>query len=400
MRVGLGIVALSVMTTLTACSSSANGSDHSGASSNEPGAPALSGKTIAIGAINGDTGSSSVKGVADGLAAFVKYLNSNGGIGGRPVSINRCDADTDPQKATECARRIAGDKSVLVAAGGETGYGSVVVPALGAASDPLSYICPVPVTPQETTATNAFCLIGTGVSYYTAMAHFKKNGATKGAFVTTDTDNGHAASQFTTQQAKSQGLEIKSTYSPPSSPDFLPEMQSVLADKPDFIMIGLAPDQLLQATKALVTLQSTVPVGTLGELLPESSRKELADAQFDIVYGSEVPDVATNKDPEIALYLDWMNKSRYSSEIGSLSLAGWLSGRVVQKVIEAIGPDKATRATIGQYLRTQTVTVPLLPPLSLAQAPKGQPAVANPTALVAMVSHGKTTVSTERVSIP
>jgi hypothetical protein len=79
--------------------------------------------------------------------------------------------------------------------------------------------------------------------------------------------------------------------------------------------------------------------------------------------------------------------------IGTGSLGGWLTGRVLQKVIETLGEGNVTRASILEFLETQTVAgVELLRELALANARKSVPGltrVMNPTSSVFQVKGGK-----------
>jgi hypothetical protein len=96
----------------------------------------------------------------------------------------------------------------------------------------------------------------------------------------------------------------------------------------------------------------------------------------------------------MVLYRTWMKSSGGGAEIGDLSLQGWLVGRTMQAaaVKAGAGGGALNRPGILRALRTQELTVPLLPPLSLAKAPKQTPgysSVANPTVHVALFQGGE-----------
>jgi branched-chain amino acid transport system substrate-binding protein len=401
---GLSVVAVVCVSVLVAgCSSSGK----SGGASDTSSATPAAGSPIGVASINTETGAGNLKPMADGFAAFTAYVNAQGGIDGHPLVQHRCDTDNDAQLAATCSRNAVDDKLIIVAAGGEEKFAPSVMGTLAAATDPMGYICPGPVVTSENSAPNSFCLgAGTGISFYLDTKYAQDQYHVKSsAMITGDTTDGHNTGAFFAKQAEALGVKLSQTYFSPTTPDFLPVVQGVLAQKPDYIWLGAAPTQEAQVLQALVTLGSTVPVGTLASLVPVTTTREIASADYPLIFDSSLPDISTSSDPEIAIYKTWMQKQGLSDSIGPLSLQGWLSGRVVQKAIEQIGADKVTRANMMALLRTGTIKdVPLMPAtLGLIDAPKQTPGLtscANPSAYVAVMKKGVTTVTDTKVTLP
>jgi ABC-type branched-subunit amino acid transport system substrate-binding protein len=401
---------------LAACSSSSKSSTSAGSTTSAPAAAGTSagaaptGTPVGIATINPDTGTGNLKAIGDGLAAFIAYANTTQGFAGRPGVQKRCDYANDPGKAADCARTAVADPSVVVAAAGEGRYSDSVVSTEVSASDPLGNVCPGLNTPGEGKASNTFCLgAGSDIYNYLDMSYLKKQNPSfaKGYCITADSAAGHNTCTTAANHATAMGLSMSQAYFPPTQADFLPVAQAAIAAKPDFILFGAGLAQELAIARAFMTLGSTIPMGSYGVLLPQSSITQLAAAKFPIVVDAQFADAAASSDPEIQLYRQWMQKQSYGDEIGELSLSGWIAGRVVQRVVvETTSPGSpTTRAKILNFLRTGQFTgIPLEPsPLSLQLAPKQSPgltSVANPSAHVALIQKGQKTVLEDTVALP
>lgn len=402
--------------TLAACSSSKSGgstsSSSGAASSSASGSAAASptGTPVEFGAIGSETGTgASGKPTNDGLAAFIAYANSTTGFGGRPGKLDRCDDMLDPQKATDCARNTVGNTAIIAStvSGRQAG---VEIPEFEKAADPMPDVCGSANSPQELTSPIGFCLSAGSLFYnYLDMSYLKSKNSnfSKGYFITADSTAGHQTGAAAATLAQGLGLTLTQAYFPPAQTDFLPVAQAALAAKPDFLLIGAAPAQELSLLQALITLNSTVPLGTYSQLIPNANYPQIASAKFQIVMDAPFPDAATSTDPEVTLYRTWMSKEGYSSELGSGSLQGWVTGEVFQAAADAVkksGGD-LTRANILKSLRTGTFTnLPLLvSPLSLANAPKktaGYNNLANATENVGTIQAGKYSFLTDTVTLP
>jgi ABC-type branched-subunit amino acid transport system substrate-binding protein len=386
---------------VSACGSSSKSTTPSAAATAKP-----SGTPVGIASLVAETGSGNLKGMADGLQAFVDYANTDGGgFGGRPGALHRCDTKNDAQVATECARTAAGDASTVVAMGNGRN-GDVLSATLAGAADPVAYVCPGVSHPSEGMAASGFCLYaGSPAGFYSALQYMKQKGLAKGYYTTADSAGGHATGKLLTQFAQGLGMTLAQAYFPTTQSDFLPVAQAAMAAKPDFILFAAGVPQELSLAQAFVTLGSTIPMGTWSALLPSDSQTQLKDAKFTIVVDAAVPDAATSNDPEVKLYRQWMGKGGHTDELGDSSLQGWLVGRTMQAVAKqlATGGKELNRPGIVQALKTGTFAIPLLGDLSLSKAPKTTPGfvtVADPTVHIATVDKGQKTILDQTATLP
>ena len=108
--------------------------------------------------------------------------------------------------------------------------------------------------------------------------------------------------------------------------------------------------------------------------------------------GQAYPSVDTESE-EMGLFKENMEAIGSGDNVGTGSLGGWLTGRVLQKVIETLGEGNVTRASILDFLQTQTVEgVELRPTSSPGNAPQSVPgmtSVADPISNVYQVEGGE-----------
>jgi len=82
------------------------------------------------------------------------YINSNGGINGRPIEVEVCDEQFDPAVAATCARQAVEDGVVSVV-GSFTYFAEAVVPVI-AESDITWFGACCPISPSELTDPHSF----------------------------------------------------------------------------------------------------------------------------------------------------------------------------------------------------------------------------------------------------
>lgn len=87
------------------------------------------------------------KNIHEAAKVYAKWVNDNGGIGGRPLQVDTCDDKGDPNTLLACGRRAVSNKVVAVV-GSFTLNGDKIVPALSKAKIPWFGIC-CPTTGPE-----------------------------------------------------------------------------------------------------------------------------------------------------------------------------------------------------------------------------------------------------------
>src|SRR5580704_13566094 len=163
LRGGVCGLAAAAALILTACSSnSANGTAAGSASaaatvSGSTAGSTAHGKPIDLALMTEYTGAGTGGDSYVGAQAAIKYINAHGGVNGRPLAIQECVDNDDPNLAASCAANIANNPSVIAAVGQVTLQGSVVdpvfqhagLPAVGGfAAVSADFTSPVVFTPS------------------------------------------------------------------------------------------------------------------------------------------------------------------------------------------------------------------------------------------------------------
>ena len=94
------------------------------------------------------------KNIANTAKAYEKYINSRGGIAGRPLAVTVCDEQFDPAVATTCARQAV-DGGMVSVVGSFTFFAESIVPVI--AESNITWFGPCcPITPSELTSKDSF----------------------------------------------------------------------------------------------------------------------------------------------------------------------------------------------------------------------------------------------------
>jgi branched-chain amino acid transport system substrate-binding protein len=92
--------------------------------------------------------------IANTADAYAEYINSRGGIAGRPLEVTVCDEQFDPAVATTCAREAVEEDMVAII-GSFTFFAESIVPVI--AESDITWFGPCcPITPSELTSPHSF----------------------------------------------------------------------------------------------------------------------------------------------------------------------------------------------------------------------------------------------------
>jgi branched-chain amino acid transport system substrate-binding protein len=92
--------------------------------------------------------------IANTANAYADYINSRGGIAGRPLEVTVCDEQFDPAVATTCARQAVEENMVSIV-GSFTFFAESIVPVIAESGITWFGAC-CPITPSELTSPYAF----------------------------------------------------------------------------------------------------------------------------------------------------------------------------------------------------------------------------------------------------
>ncbi len=92
--------------------------------------------------------------ISDTANAYADYINTRGGIAGRPLEVTVCDEQFDPAVATTCARQAVEEGMVSIV-GSFTFFAESIVPVIAESSITWFGAC-CPITPSELTSPYSF----------------------------------------------------------------------------------------------------------------------------------------------------------------------------------------------------------------------------------------------------
>jgi branched-chain amino acid transport system substrate-binding protein len=92
--------------------------------------------------------------IANTANAYADYINTRGGIAGRPLEVTVCDEQFDPAVATTCARQAVEEGMVSVV-GSFTFFAESIVPVIAESNITWFGEC-CPITPSELTSDHSF----------------------------------------------------------------------------------------------------------------------------------------------------------------------------------------------------------------------------------------------------
>lgn len=252
-------------------SSATPGSDSGGSRSTTTTVP-CAGKPIKVTTIATLTGALAFKSrkedMSNGIKAALASVNGRCQLG-RPLSINLCDDQSDPNQSTSCGRKAASDGSLAI-------FGDVGLQDNGVTASRLPGVLTTGATLFELTNPKSFPGSSAPVLIMGSVTAAKAAGVKDYLLVSTDTPG----TQFVAGQAKalasSLGVNLTTLFFPPDTTDFASVAAQVAAKKPSAIglivpsavpfMNALNAEGILPKDTPVFTALSLVPPEVIGEL--------------------------------------------------------------------------------------------------------------------------------------
>jgi branched-chain amino acid transport system substrate-binding protein len=252
----IGALAASAMV-LAGCSSSGNsgstgGSTPTSASASSASsasaaaaAPKLTGATIRIGFIDALTGRNT-QGVqsASLAAAWVKWVNANGGIGGHPVQVIVEDSKNDPGTAQTVVQDLVQNQHVVALMIDDTTAEASIAPYV--ASHHIAMIGGFGASPATWSALPNWFTMGTTVPtfIYMGAAAAEATGATSfGAATCTDTATCAAVGPLYKVSSAAEGLKFAGVVGmPDNAPSYTAQCLTLIQGGANSIVLSIPPD--------------------------------------------------------------------------------------------------------------------------------------------------------------
>lgn len=308
-----------------------------------------------IGALNPLTGTGSEDG--PGMLAMIRatadYINAAGGIGGRMFEVFSEDDQTKPEAGVLAAKKLVEVNKVDAIVGTwSSGVTLAVMSAVTQPNDVPLFTCS---GASEISKQNTKDLVKrftpTSFAYGVAYARIAlKSGFKRAAAMHMNNTSGEAQIEGFIQEFTANGGTMvgKISYEP-SKPSYRSELQTVLAEKPDCIVLGsyLADTTIIvrEAYQLGNTANIIAPHWALGDKLVEA-------VGADVVEGIQTASAVLTKDnASVALYermyQEAMGKPGSSNAYGAMCFD---MVNVLAYAIDAAGPG-ADRAAVNAKIR-------------------------------------------------
>jgi hypothetical protein len=230
--------------------------------------------------------------------AAVQWINEyRNGVGGHPVTIDRCVTNGEPGKSGDCANQMIADKVAAVLFGSNRNYGNSWEPLHAAGIPVFSFAAGYPAALQDTTTTFAF---GSGSALSTLNIGAAKNMKPKSKNVTAVVIDVPAATDpyKTTQPPiyKAAGINLQLDAIAAGTADMTPQMQKVASDNPKGPVFVLGNDSFcISAFNGLRTAGYKGVVTAIPQCFSDATRTAVP---ADFLQGIQVAATAPIDDPK------------------------------------------------------------------------------------------------------
>ena len=289
------------------------------------------------------------------VQAAVDYLNKHGGMGGRPIKIDKCTAKGSPETSQACAQQMAGDKVELVMLGLDlfpdyATYTAANIPVVGV----------LPILPGDYTA-NALFLTGGNATTTAAMAavakqHYK---ATTVGIVSSDNPGANGTEASLTAALDLAGIKHVTVKGGDNETDagYQGLMREAAKDNPDLLVSLYSDAGCIGTIRGRAALGIKIPVVTTGICAGKSVLSQVGDDAL----GWSFVGVQTQKaTPELAILQEILapalgvapkDVDSTALGLGALGLIGIMSLSMYADMMRAAGTE-VTGALVYQYLGT------------------------------------------------
>jgi ABC-type branched-subunit amino acid transport system substrate-binding protein len=337
------VLAVAAALLLAACGGDDNdgatssGASNGGTASTAKG-PKLTGepiKTMTIAAVNWN--GPAYPNILETAKLFEKWVNDHGGIKGRPLKVETCDEQGDPNQLAACGRKATSQGAVAVV-GSYTVTGDRIVPVLEKGNTAWFGVCCAGAQREvDSPMTFGFSAgLGAYAAYGVKAADM---GCKKPALIISDVPGVGVYTTFMNNVLKSRGLKLVSTVKIPlQAADYTPQVAQATTGTDCLI----APITEVQWASLLPPLKQSgkTPklVGAQGNL-DEKVSKSFPDTTEGAQVVGTFPDIST---PAFKDYRDAIATYKPPSDLDYNSLGGlgtWAGYMAFKQVVESMtGP--------------------------------------------------------------
>jgi branched-chain amino acid transport system substrate-binding protein len=304
------------------------------------------------------------KNLEETTRAFEKWVNSHGGIAGRPLDAHFCDSRGTPTAAAACAREAVQGKAVAVV-GSFSFTGDAVTPILENGKTAL-FGGPAALSPSEFTSPISFPL-GNSPLYGVGLVHKAiEQGCKK--IVGVIIQGAESFIPLMNNAAKAEGAKIQKFITlPATARDFSPQVAEATANGTDCLVMVVSETPFIAWMPAFKQSGSKARMyGPQGNFDPKVAKGFEDVVEKDVIAGM-YPDISLPqwKDYREALQQANVDKDQDYNSLGGLGI--WAAYAAFKQVVEGMtGP--VNNQTFLAAVKTAKINLPgILPPLDMSK---------------------------------
>lgn len=289
-----------------------------------------------------------------GARAAVRYVNDElGGIGGRPLKLNVCTVVSAEEEGQKCGQQLLGDKEVSAIGVGNLYLGDASFNSVIAGKKPV--LVGVATGPTMPTAKNTFSTFGDLPHIFGTWGTYARDvlKATTAAVIHTSTPGDKIASGAAVKGLKAAGLKVKSVGFDAQSTDLIGPVTAAGANTADVVVPISIGGGCVGIAKALKQLNVTKPVVSTPLCMSPDVAQGLGGDLPTWTYGVAQTLPMDSSAADSKAYLKASAQAGLSKDDQSKVFAplGWSTILTYAKVLNALGPDKITSASVTEQLR-------------------------------------------------
>lgn len=324
-----------------------------------------------------------------GIKARIERINASGGLGGsgRPVEVEYCVTNFDPNAAAQCARDAVADENAIAVAGGVTANGDTILPILEAGG--LASVGATPFSQTDGRSKVSFPTMGGLVTATGCQATLLRDvaGARAIGVARGDTPGADQVGGLLTALGIPPAAEV---VTPIANPDYSAEMGAISAQV-DALVLAQDGATALKTVTSLRAIGSDIPVAGSGAQGWTPERIKQAGDAVDGMYVSLW--YAADDMPGAAAYLADMEAIGALDQSDDLAKLGWVAFELLNQV--ATGLPTIDRAAILEALAGVTTFDGggLTPPIDFTKPGElvfgTQPRLVNDSCVYAQIRGGR-----------
>ncbi len=304
------------------------------------------------------------KNIEETARVYEEWVNANGGIGGRPLETNFCDARGTPTAAAACAREAVAGGAVAVV-GNFTFTGDAVTPVLEKAKTAQFGNC-CAIAPSEYVSPISFPMGNQPLYGVGLVKRAVEDGCKK--MVGVIIEGAEAFIPLMENAAKAEGTNIgKFVTAPGTAQDFSPQVAEATSGGTDCLVMIVSETPYIAWMPAFQQSGSDArmygPQGNFNEISVEGFAEVV---EGDIV-GGMYPDISISAWDGYREALETYDADM-SQDYNSLGGMGtWAAYEGFKQVVESMGEEELNNETFLKAAETAKIDLPgMLPPEDFA----------------------------------